>query len=85
MKREFKRYRMERFRTLVGYLEFAGGTGLLIGLFYPGLIAISSSGLALLMLLGTIIRIRARDPWLEILPAIFLMLINAYISLSEIL
>lgn len=76
---------MERFRTLTGYLEFAGGTGLLVGLYYPLLLVISSLGLAILMLLGTLIRIRTRDPWVEILPAFFLMLINTYIFLSKIL
>ncbi len=85
MKLEFKRYQMERFRTLVGYLEFAGGAGLLIGLTYHPLMLISSLGLALLMLMGTITRIRVRDPLLETIPAFILMLINSYLFLSEII
>jgi len=76
---------MQRFRTLTGYLEVAGGSGQLIGFIIPYLMIISSTGLAFLMFFGTIIRIRTRDPWLEMLPAIFLMLINVYIVLSEIL
>ena len=76
MKLEFKRYDLERFRTLTGFLEFSGGLGQLVGLFYPLLLILSSIGLALLMLMGTFIRIRVRDRWLEIIPAFFLMLVN---------
>jgi hypothetical protein len=76
MKFEFKRYDLEKFRTLTGYLELAGGIGQLIGLFYPILLILSSIGLSLLMFLGTIVRLRVRDPWIDLIPAIFLMLLN---------
>lgn len=85
MKQEFKRYHLEQFRNLTGYLEVSGGIGQLIGLFYPNLLALSSAGLALLMLLGTVVRIRTKDPWSEMIPAILLLLMNAYILVSNTL
>lgn len=84
MKLEFERYKMKQFRTLTGYLEVAGGTGQIVGLFFvPILLTLASSGLALLMLMGTIVRIRTKDPWVEIIPAFSLFIINLYIAISE--
>ena len=85
MKREFERYGMTRFRTLTGYLEVAGGAGQLVGMSFLPLLLFASSGLALLMLLGVIVRLRTKDPILEILPAAGLMLLNISIVLAECL
>ncbi len=77
MKAEFNRYRLAKFRPLTGALELSGGLGLLVGHYnYAPLLYLSASGLSLLMLLGVIVRIRSKDPLLEILPAFFLMLVN---------
>lgn len=82
MKTEFRRWGMENFRTLTGVLEVLGGAGLLVGLKYPGILILASGGLAVLMLMGMIIRLRSKDRLLEILPAMSLMLINTYILLK---
>ena len=79
MTQEFKRYGLIRFRKLVGLLEILGGLGSILGLFYPYLLIISTAGLSFLMLLGVIVRIRIKDPFILILPAFILMLINFYI------
>jgi hypothetical protein len=79
MRTEFLRYRLERFRKLTGALELLGGTGQLVGLAYPFLLQFSSAGLALLMFLGVIVRIRTRDPIVQIFPAFGLMLLNVWI------
>lgn len=84
MKAEFRRYRMERFRTLTGYLEVAGGAGQFLGLSFPYLLIAASAGLAVLMLLGTIVRIRTKDPWVEIIPAFALMILNSFIVVTEL-
>lgn len=77
MKTEFQRYGLSEFRKLTGTLELLGGTGLLVGqYYYSPLITLSASGLALLMFLGVIVRIRTRDPLIEILPALILMVVN---------
>ena len=82
MKTEFKRWGMEKFRTLTGVLEVLGGLGLFIGYINTPVMILASGGLATLMLMGTIVRIKSKDPWLKILPAFSLMLINSYLFLT---
>jgi hypothetical protein len=79
MEEEFERYGLSRFRRLTGGLELIGGVGLLVGLFLPAVMIAASAGLAVLMLLGVIARVRVRDPLLEILPAGLLMVTNLVI------
>jgi uncharacterized membrane protein YphA (DoxX/SURF4 family) len=85
MEVEFERYRLARFRRLVGFLEFGGGLGQLIGLYSPTLAILSSGGLALLMLCGIWARQRIQDPWYLFLPAIILFLVNAALFIQTIL
>ncbi len=84
MKREFTRYKMTRFRTLTGILELLGGVGLLVGLSYNPILLLSSAGLATLMFLGTIVRIKVKDRSIEIVPAFVLMIINFYILTNSL-
>lgn len=79
MKSEFKRFNLEKLGLLTIILEFVGATGLLVGLLYTPLLLISSGGLALLMFLGTIVRIRLKDSLWVSLPALFYMFLNGYI------
>jgi uncharacterized membrane protein YphA (DoxX/SURF4 family) len=79
MRAEFERFGLSRFRQLTGALEVVGGLGLLVGLARPTVMVVASGGLALLMLLGVIVRVRVRDPLLETAPAAVLMLVNAYV------
>ena len=79
MKSEFKRFNLEKLGLLTIILEFVGAAGLLIGLLYNPILLISSGGLALLMFLGTIVRIRLKDGLLVSLHAVFYMVLNAYI------
>jgi len=83
MKAEFIRYGLPQFRKLTGTLELLGGLGLISGhYFFPPLLLFSASGLALLMFLGVIVRLKTKDPIFEVLPAFVLMLINLKIILS---
>ena len=62
---EFERYGVSQFRTLVGYLELAGGLGQVIGYYYSQyLFAAASLGLATLMFMAIILRLRLQDPLL---------------------
>ena len=82
---EFDRYGMTKFRKLTGILEILGGLGSLIGLkFYP-IYLVSTLGLFLLMLMGVITRLRIKDEFSKILPALSLMTINGYLFVSAIL
>ncbi len=74
---EFERYDLTRFQKLVGSAEVAGGLAVLVGLQIATLGVLGSAGLAVLMGLGLIVRIRLRDPIRLLLPAATLAVINA--------
>ena len=78
---EFERYRLARFRVLVGSLEAAGAFGLLAGWWWPPLQVAAAAGLFLLMLCGLWARWRIRDPWYAMLPAALLAVVNLAIVL----
>jgi hypothetical protein len=77
MVREFERFGLARFRRLTGSLEILGAVGLLVGIFCPAFAVLAAAGLALLMLLGTVARVRVGDSISEMLPAIVLLFVNA--------
>jgi len=79
MKSEFKRFGMEKLGLLVIISEIIGAVGLLVGLFYNPILLISSAGLALLMFLGILVRIKAKDSFLVSFPALFYLVLNATI------
>lgn len=82
MAREFERFGLARFRALVGLLEVAGGAGLLVGLWYLPLLFAAALGLAVLMLLGVMVRVRLRDGVLLTMPALVLFAINGYLAIE---
>ena len=79
MKSEFKRFNLEKLGLLTIVLEIIGAIGLLVGLQFKPLLLMASGGLALLMLLGVIVRLKLKDSFWVSLPAIFYMLLNAFI------
>jgi hypothetical protein len=79
MKGEFERFNLKKFGLLVIILEILGSIGLLLGLLFTPILLLSSGGLALLMLIGLIVRIKTKDGILITLPAIFYMLLNSVI------
>ena len=79
MKSEFKRFGLEKAGTLTAVLELLGAVGLLVGLKFHLILLISAGGLAILMFLGVAIRIKVRDTLWITLPAMFFMILNAYI------
>lgn len=79
MKNEFKRFGLEKYGTLTAILELVGASGLIIGFQNHTFLVLASGGLTLLMLLGTGVRIKMKDPFLVSLPAFFYFLLNAFI------
>jgi hypothetical protein len=80
MKMEFKRFQLEKLGLLVVVLEILGAIGLLVGFWhYKPLLLLSSGGLALLMFLGLIVRLKLKDSIWVSLPALFFMFLNVYI------
>ena len=84
MKKEFKRFGLEKIGLLTIILQFMGATGLILGLKFNPILTISSLGLTLLMLSGLIVRIKLKDSiWIS-LPVLFYMGLNTYIFLVSI-
>lgn len=78
---EFERYRLARWRVLVGSLEVAGALGLIAGWWFPPLQTAAAAGLFALMICGLWARWRIRDPWYAMLPAFVLAVVNLLITL----
>ena len=76
---EFRRYGVPQFRRLIGLLEVAGASGLLLGYLIPVVQVLAAGGLALLMLCGCILRIKIRDSAIQILPAFIFLVLNLFV------
>ena len=83
MKLEFERYGLGRYRTLTGFLELLGGLGIILGLKFKELYFLSTLGLTLLMFLGIIARLRVKDKFISILPAIIYFFLNLYLFINQ--
>lgn len=79
MKREFQRYRLGAWRPLIGTLQLAAAAGLLAGLSQPWVGRTAAAGLAVMMLAGVCVRIKIKDTVLQMAPALFYLLLNAYL------
>lgn len=84
MKSEFIRFGLKKYGTLTAVLEIIGALGLLIGLVFNPFLVISSLGLALLMFFGVAVRIKIKDPFFALLPALFYLLLNLFIFIEAV-
>lgn len=82
MKREYVRYGVPHFRSLIGGLQLAGGLGLFAGFAVPLCGQSAAGGLAILMLAGVGVRIRIKDGLMQTLPAAFYLVLNAYLAVA---
>ena len=76
---EFERFGLLRYRKLTGALELLGAVGLILGYFVPHLTVAAAGGLALLMAVGVVVRLRCRDSLVDALPATVMLLLNLFI------
>ncbi len=84
MKSEFKRFKLERFGLLTIVLQLLGALGLLVGLWFNPILIISAGGLATLMLLGLLVRVKSKDGLLISLSALFFFGLNSYLFLKAL-
>jgi len=82
MRQEFERYQMGRQRILVGLLQWAAGAGLIAGLWMPWLGQAAAAGLALMMAVALVVRIRIHDKPYLMLPAAGYLALNAYLCFA---
>ena len=76
---EFERYQLGKFRTITGVLQVAASVGLIAGYFYRPLLLVSATGLATMMFLAVLVRLRIRDPLYMAIPALVLGGINVFL------
>ncbi len=79
---EFNRYGLPQFRKLIGALEIAGALGLIFGYFIPIFQILAAGGLALLMLLGCLVRIKIKDTVSQILPAFLFLVLCLFVLMN---
>lgn len=78
---EFIRFGLANKRKLTGALQVLGGISLLVGLYASNHLAFAAStGLALLMFLGFVVRIRIKDGFVASAPSLLLGLLNLYLA-----
>lgn len=80
MASEFERFGVARFRVLTGSLEILGGLGLVVSYQLPALLPFAAGGLALLMFFALLARIRVRDSFFQMSPALLLMVGNGFLA-----
>lgn len=85
MKNEFRRFGLKKLGLLIALLELTGAVGLIVGFWLNSILLISSGGLAILMFLGSVVRLKIRDSLLVTSPAFFYMLLNTYIFYKTII
>lgn len=76
---EFERYRLPQLRILTGTLQIAGGLGIFAGHFYRPVLLLSAGGLALMMLVAFVTRLRIRDSFFLAVPSLSLLVLNCFI------
>lgn len=84
MKNEFRRFGFEKLGLITVILELSGAFGLIVGLILKPILLISSGGLAILMFLGVVVRLKVRDSFWVTSPALLYMLLNTYIFYKTI-
>ena len=82
LKGEFRRYQLSAQCQLVGALQCAAALGLLAGFEMPWLGQAAAGGLALMMLVALGVRIRIRDSFGQMLPALGYLALNAYLCIA---
>ena len=81
LQKEFVRFGLSPLRKFIGLLQIGGALGLLAGFWFPLLGQAAAGGLALMMLLAILVRIKIRDGFLRTIPAILYFLLNGYLVL----
>lgn len=80
LKGEFRRYQLSAQCRLVGVLQCAAAMGLLAGFALPWVGQAAAGGLALMMLVALGVRIRIGDSFVQMLPALGYLALNAALS-----
>ena len=81
---EFYRYGLSEYRPIVGFFQLLGGIGSILGVFNKRLLTTSSLGLSVMMLMGVGVRLKINDTFIQTLPALTYLIVNAIIFIDLI-
>lgn len=84
MRVEFDKLNIRKYSIVIVTLEALGGLGLIVGLFIPPILILSSGGLTILMLLALIMRLYNMNNFKFMYQALFFFLVNGYIFTQSI-
>lgn len=82
---EYNRWGYKKFRKIIATLQFFGGFGLLIGMYFCLLLTIVSALLTLMMIIAIYVRIRIKDNVINVLPAILYAILNFIIFYDSLI
>lgn len=80
---EFKRFGLpDSQRLFTGILQLLGAIGMFMGLFMPIIGLLASGGLALMMFVAFLIRMKTGDDFIESAQSLIFLIVNSWISWS---
>tara|TARA_B100000963_G_scaffold135738_1_gene118146 strand:+ start:5411 stop:5749 length:339 start_codon:yes stop_codon:yes gene_type:complete len=83
MRKEYVRWGYNKERKMIGFFQILGGIGLIIGLYIPKFLYVSSFMLSIMMLLAIVVRIKIKDGIIEMLPAITYLFLSLIIFFNN--
>ena len=69
-------------RILTGVLQLLGSAGLMVGFLLPVIGLLASGGLAIMMFVAFLVRMKIRDGFIESAPSLLFLLLNGWVSWS---
>ncbi len=83
-KQEFQRYRLLKFRKVIGALQLAACAGLSLGLTTPYMTVITSLALSIMMFFAVLVRWRIKDSPIQSAPALIYFLLSLLLFISSL-
>ena len=80
MKLEFRRYGLEKYRVIVGVFQVLGAVAIGLGFWIPKLFFAGCLGLAILMFMGFMVRLKIKDSFVKSFPAFFYWVFNMVLA-----
>ena len=82
--KEYARWGYKNNRKLIGFFQFIGGIGLIIGVKYSVILSITSFFFIIMMFFAVFVRIKIKDNIINILPTITYLILNITILYNSL-
>ena len=78
---EFKLFELSNLsKNIVGSTKISLATMLILGIWYPGIIFLSSSSMAFFMLSAQYFHFKANNPWYKYIPSLIFLILSLFIA-----